>query len=261
MRDETGLDVFYELAPKVQAHELLVFLPQFKEFMRDDKSHVAYTLLQWLEEEFGPIAAKIEAMLAENKITYSTVWYLFKQGAKFYGWDEASGCKIGSEVISFEYKSTMFFSFFQIVGQVVQSNGGQFVNHTKQFRIMEFKGAKKLSDLPVVPMDDETLKALTARGEKFRDLAIVSIVTPWMRVSNARQGNHYRQFKGALFRQSWFNLTYFKADGRIMLDGASFRRMNPNYNHQDFVSGGRNSNYVDHLSDQVSKAYSFRVSQ
>jgi hypothetical protein len=41
----------------------------------------------------------------------------------------------------------------------VQSNGGQFVNHTKQFRIMEFKGAKKLSDLPVVPMDDETLKS------------------------------------------------------------------------------------------------------
>ncbi len=41
-----------------------------------------------------------------------------------------------------------------------------------------------------------------------------------------------------------------------MLDGASFRRMNPNYNHQDFVSGGRNSNYVDHLSDQVRRGTS-----
>jgi DNA polymerase III delta prime subunit len=120
----------------------------------------------------------------------------------------------------------MMFSFFSMQINCFVADGQHFYSYTHEFTISEFKGLKKLKDLPIRLLDEETKENLTRRGRVFRDLGL---------------GAHYKHYKGNLTRASWFGPSYFKSDGRVMVDGGSFRRMNPNYANDVFRSGSRNN--------------------
>jgi len=68
----------------------------------------------------------------------------------------------------------------------------------------------------------------------------------------SEKNSHYMSYNGTIYRRSLWSMTLFKADGRIMIDGSSFRRMNPNYKHPDFVgsSVSTNQNALESVSEK-----------
>jgi len=70
-----------------------------------------------------------------------------------------------------------------------------------------------LVDLPLVPLSAEMRTRLEARGRLFAQVG---------------KGCYYKAYKGVMDWQGW-RMNLIKADGRVMVDGASFNRMNPNY--------------------------------
>jgi len=129
----------------------------------------------------------------------------------------------------------LFSEIFVVIGSVIQSNGSKLLSSSKTFIIPSYNGTRKISDLPIKLMNDDTYKELTQRGRKFLQLGI---------------GTHHMSYTGNLFRKSWYSCTYFRADGRVMVDGSSFRRMNPNYRHEDY-SGSQAPNSQNNVIDTI----------
>ena len=63
-------------------------------------------------------------------------------------------------------------------------------------------------------MTDDMLQVLEARGKVFKEVAT---------------GHHYKQYSGFMLLQKAWGSTLYKADGRIMVDIATFERMHPDY--------------------------------
>jgi len=95
----------------------------------------------------------------------------------------------------------------------------------------------KIKTLPIQLMDPDTEQRLHDRGKIFVELG---------------KSANYMSYTGTIYRKSLWSLTLFKADGRIMIDGSSFRRMNPNYKHQDFVGShvSTNQNALESVSEK-----------
>jgi len=105
-------------------------------------------------------------------------------------------------------------SFFLVDGEVVKSNGERFYTENHTFVVAQYKGVRKISELPVRPMDEKSLQILIKRGKTFNRIA---------------KGHNYLSYKGAMLWKEKFYRTSWKADGRIMIDCNSFNRMNPTY--------------------------------
>lgn len=223
LRGEIASEELYEQQPRLKAYELLVCLNQLKERLNEDYStpeeSPLYELIKVLDEEYGDLTKKLDSMIAEGYITFQYLWYYFKKGTHVWGYEQSTEGKLGVEVISSQYRSFMMFTFFSISGYAFISDGQRIYQHTHEFTIAEFKGMRKITDLPVRLLDEKTRVELIERGKLWKRVAI---------------GTHYMQYKGNIIRKHWFGSNYFKADGRVMVDGANFRRLNPNYENDAF---------------------------
>lgn len=245
LRQETGgvISQLYEGEPQIAPHQLLASLPQLKDRAEIlGKEHPLGLLVDWLKNEYAKLTQSLESMVSEGFITFSALWYLFPKGSKVYTYESASNCKVGTEVSSFQYKSTIFSEIFVLNGNVLQATGTEFINVQKSFFITEFTGARKISDLSVKLMDKHTFEELTKRGKMFSQIG---------------NGAHHMSFSGTIFRKSWWGVTFFNAEGRVIVDGQSFSRMNPNYRHEDY-SGGKSKNNSG-VGELVSDANYFKT--
>ncbi|CAG8553182.1 11208_t:CDS:10, partial [Racocetra fulgida] len=93
----------------------------------------------------------------------------------------------------------------------------KFMNSVRSWHISHFIGVLSIDQLPVVPLKEECemRDELVKRGKNFEKYAL---------------GAHYLRYSGKFFRQSWCGNTYYKGDGRIMIDTATFCLIDPNYN-------------------------------
>ncbi|KAF0535878.1 P-loop containing nucleoside triphosphate hydrolase protein [Gigaspora margarita] len=222
----------YNVNPKISAHELFTILPQLRTFVGQDPQETYQEfsdqvppsdnqinspikqLVDWLEKEFDSTLKQINNMTDKSEISYKHLWYLFPNETQIYA--ELHGKVCGARVKRCEYKSYGSTQLFIVTGEIIDSNGYEFVNVTKNWYIDHFVGVLNIDKLPVVPLQKEcTLRdELVKRGKKFEMLAI---------------GPHYLRYFGKFFRQSWFGPTYYKGDGRIMIDASTFGLTNPNY--------------------------------
>ncbi|CAG8809160.1 31124_t:CDS:2 [Gigaspora margarita] len=141
---------------------------------------------------------------------------LYNVNPKTQIYAQLHGKVCGARVKRCEYKSYGSTQLFIVTGEIIDSNGYEFVNVTKNWYIDHFVGVLNIDKLPVVPLQKECAlrDELVKRGKKFEMLAI---------------GPHYLRYSGKFFRQSWFGPTYYKGDGRIMIDASTFGLTNPNY--------------------------------
>eukprot|EP01027_Heterolobosea_sp_BB2_P003545 GEZU01005360.1.p1 GENE.GEZU01005360.1~~GEZU01005360.1.p1 ORF type:complete len:735 (+),score=308.55 GEZU01005360.1:187-2391(+) len=233
----------YATTPKLEANELLPYLPDMKKAHGIETNDIEFglgaqnncrrlrpirrvlspedeaktpmrKLIDFLIQEFKEVTDKMDRMIKEGEISYNYLWYLFKKNTEFYGWCRDSKKKMGSKVERTEYYKSMFYNAFFVYGTIIDSNGQKFLNSTHRFAIGEFVGTKKIDELPITPMDPETKAMLTERGRKFTQVAI---------------GAKYLHHTGTIYRKNWFFTNRYKADGRVMVDASSFARMNPDY--------------------------------
>lgn len=212
------IDELYEEEPTLPSEYLFQNLNALKHikarYHRNPEHKAAIeALINFLDSEFENEAKKIEAMLKDGKISYHYLWYLFKKGDEALGYFDEE--MIGGIVESTKYISSMFGGdSFLVNMKVVKVESGSFIEPNVDFKIPSFSGVKKVTDLVVRPLDKKSKKILTKRGELFAKIGT---------------GANYLEYQGHVSYREFWNTRVYKADGRMMLDDASFGRMNPDY--------------------------------
>lgn len=240
-----GIDeeVFFDKTPKLEGNQIIGYLPQIKEIIiarsnsitdKNLRSTISLrTLMKFLEQEFEGITKRIENSLANGEIGYSQLWYIFQKGKEILGTEE--NAIIGAKITSTGYTNSTFGSKFVISGQVILTDGKEFKINEITLSISEYKDMKKIKNLEVQPLDQETKLKLQERGKLFKTIGI---------------GCHYFNYKGNLIRKHWFYTNFFKADGRVMIDEMSFTRMNPEY-PKVFGQKRNNNNVIENIPDEL----------
>lgn len=222
-------DSMYENNARVLLEEFLPYIESMKQ-ARNYKKQLK-PLLDTLDERKGEYSDKADHLLEKGQTSYDSLWLLFKSGKKIIVRD--GDMTHGGKIVSSGYKSSFFFKYFEVRYNVIQSNGKDFYSLQKSADIVAFKGIKDLQDLhvQVLEMDSDDYKMLTERGAKFRE---------WGRKSEEEKAP-YLAYHGTIQRVNWWRTTYYKADGRVMIDPQMMRHMDPNYREYCYDNNGRNT--------------------
>ncbi|RIA96186.1 P-loop containing nucleoside triphosphate hydrolase protein [Glomus cerebriforme] len=213
----------YEQKPKVPAYGLFLILPELKKAVENKNLK---SLVELIEKEYDTKICEIKEMVDNNVISFKNLFYLFTKGQHVRAvWNE---CIIGAKIIDATYFGTFCGEYMNINAEIIDSDGISFIHGTKSFNIEEWEGVFEIEKLPVVPLPKESpiRDNLIARGKKFIKYAI---------------GPHYLQYSGNMFRKTWFGITNFKSDGRVMIDAVSFSKINPSYNMETAKNFNRGS--------------------
>ncbi|KAF9693412.1 hypothetical protein EKO04_008637 [Ascochyta lentis] len=178
-------------------------------------------LLGYIDEDYAATRKALKPLLKAGTITYDLCWALFKPGTiaytPTYGNKDDPRCfKVDQ---CFEYESWLSGAKSWIIdGRYLEYDGKVFGLGDHQAEIKAFKGHRKITSLVAYPLkyhkDPKGVrKQLIERGKKFVAL----------------QGMSYRLQKGIAYMKVKNIIAKFNINGRVMVDPAIFRRIQPNY--------------------------------
>ncbi|EMD93836.1 hypothetical protein COCC4DRAFT_76131 [Bipolaris maydis ATCC 48331] len=178
-------------------------------------------LLSYVDEDFGATRKALKPMVKAGTITYDLVWALFKPNTiaftpTYNNKDDARCFRVGT---AYETENWLTgIKSWCVDGKYLEYDGKSFGLGEHEVSIQAFKGHKKITGLAAYPLkyhkDAKGIKKqLVERGKKFVAL----------------QGMNYRVQKGIAYMKHKNSIVRFIVNGRVMIDPAMFRRMNPNY--------------------------------
>ncbi|KAJ7047085.1 P-loop containing nucleoside triphosphate hydrolase protein [Mycena alexandri] len=180
------------------------------------------TALQFIEEDYAATIGDFD-LLAHNEISYDLLWVLFPPNTHIYRYHPYTEQHQILLARSFEYSQRRDHSYYAKVScDVLHRDGIAFGYAREILEIDAFRGARKILDLPLFPLDyypkkQEICDFTTKRGRKYLGLAAHSyneISGPAMREERNEQWQ-VRRFK-------------FSTHGRLMIDPVAFRLYEPN---------------------------------
>ncbi|KAI9816257.1 MAG: hypothetical protein M1827_001858 [Pycnora praestabilis] len=211
--------------------ELRTHLKSFKAKLRTEKKKKAKKVLiqkqkhlkilvKYLDKDYAETKKTLYPLLESNLITFELLWALFKPNTIAYTPTYGNTDEPRAFKIEYATKECSFMrgTWYNIEGRYLEYDGKSFGMGQMEVTVDQFKGARKITGLSCYPMkyhkDQEALKAkLIARGRKFVDL----------------KGMNYRFHKGMAFYKRKKSIIKVNINGRIMVDPAIHRRINPNY--------------------------------
>ncbi|RPA92234.1 hypothetical protein L873DRAFT_1710824 [Choiromyces venosus 120613-1] len=206
-------------------------------------------LIDYLNTDYAGVKATLYPLLANSMITFDLLWALLKPNAMMYttcaGSNEPRGFKL-----EYAQKESSFMrgKWWGIEGKYLEYAGkegkasessneiGGFGWGTIMVDIDYFKGARKISSLSCYPLEyrkdrDTMTETLIERGRKFVSL----------------RGMQYKMHNGLAFMKKKRQYAKVHVKGRIMIDSATFRRINPNY----LISSVKSRNNDEEDDNQV----------
>lgn len=140
----------------------------------DAKAAAVKVLVKYLDKDYADVKKTLYPLLAEGRITFDLLWFLFKSGEIIY-------CPVYStpdlpRAFKVEYatKETSFMkgTWMEVEGKYLEYDGKNFGMGTMEVEIEAFKNARLITSLPCYPIkyhaDLEGLKKeLIERGKKF----------------------------------------------------------------------------------------------
>lgn len=177
-------------------------------------------LVKYLDKDYAETKNALYPLLDNNTITYDLLWALFKPNTIAYTQTYGTPDEPRAFKIEYATKESSFMrgQWYSIEGRYLEYDGKSFGMGTMSAEVDHFKGPRKISSLACYPLkyhrDPEALQAqLIERGKKFVSL----------------QGMNYRFHKGMAFVKRKRSIIKVNINGRIMVDPALHRRINPNY--------------------------------
>lgn len=177
-------------------------------------------LLRYIDEDYEEIRKTLKPMLKAGTITYNLVWALFKPNTIAYTPTYGNKDDPRCFKVDYCYEEEDWFGNkkWNIEGRYLEYDGKVFGLGDYFLQIQAFKGPKKITSLAAHPLsfhkDPEGLREqLIERGKKFVAL----------------QGMNYRFHDGLGYMKVKRSVAKFNLNGRVMVDPAIFRRVNPNY--------------------------------
>ena len=222
----------------VDPNMLFLYLEESRQYMKDQKQlsktekkrkakKVAETkaahlkvLVKYLDTDYAETKKTLYPLLESNMITFEYLWALFKPNTIVYtstygNQDEPRAFKV--EYATKEY-SFMRGEWYCIEGRYLEYDGKSFGMGGMEVNVESFKGARKITSLACYPLkyhrETDTIRTdLIERGRKFVAL----------------KGMNYRFHRGMAFFKKKRSVIKVNINGRVMIDPAIHRRINPNY--------------------------------
>ncbi|KAK2748624.1 hypothetical protein FQN55_004177 [Onygenales sp. PD_40] len=184
------------------------------------KSAHLKVLIKYLDQDYAETKKTLYPLLESNTITFDLLWALFKPNTIAYTPTYSAPDEPRAFKIEYATKESSFMKgqWYCIEGRYLEYDGKSFGMGTMAADVEAFKGPRKISSLACYPLkyhrDPEGVKAkLIERGKKFVSL----------------QGMNYRFHKGMAFYKKRRSVIKVNINGRVMIDPAIHRRINPNY--------------------------------
>ncbi|KAL8947494.1 MAG: hypothetical protein Q9222_006231 [Ikaeria aurantiellina] len=229
---------FAEETPIVDPNMLFLYLEELRTHMKELKSqsksekkkkvrkaaarkhsHVK-VLIKYLDKDYAETKKTLYPLLESNTITFDLLWALFKSNEIAYCPTYSNPDEPRAFKIEYATKENSFMkgTWYNIEGRYLEYDGKQFGMGTMEVEVEQFKGPRKISSLACYPLkyhkEADALKAkLIERGKKFVAL----------------KGMNYRFHKGMGFYKKKRQVIKVNINGRVMVDPAIHRRINPNY--------------------------------
>ncbi|KAL8957914.1 MAG: hypothetical protein Q9193_004926 [Seirophora villosa] len=229
---------FAEETPVIDPNMLFLYLEELRSHMKELKSqsksekkkkakkaaalkysHVK-VLIKYLDKDYAETKKTLYPLLESNTITFDLLWALFKSNEIAYCPTYSNPDEPRAFKIEYATKENSFMkgTWYNIEGRYLEYDGKQFGMGTMEVEVEQFKGPRKISSLACYPLkyhkDADVLKAkLIERGRKFVAL----------------KGMNYRFHKGMGFYKKKRQVIKVNINGRVMVDPAIHRRINPNY--------------------------------
>ncbi|KAJ9200595.1 hypothetical protein DTO164E3_1353 [Paecilomyces variotii] len=237
MNGVKGVSLVQETAA-VDPNMLFLYLEETRQYMKDlraiaksrkkkkerkqaqTKADHLKVLVKYMDKDYAETKKTLYPLLDANMITFDLLWALYKPNSIAYtstygDVDEPRAFKI--EYASKE-SSFMRGQWYSVEGRYLEYDGKSFGMGTMSADVGAFKGARKITSLACYPLkyhrDSEAIKQkLIERGKKFASLT----------------GMNYRFHKGMAFYKKRGSIIKVNINGRVMVDPATHRRINPNY--------------------------------
>jgi len=187
----------------------------------DDKKKQLKVLIKYLDTDYDKIKSSLNPMLRNGLITFDLLWALWKPGTLAYSstYGNLDMPRVFKVEAAERHATIHKGEFYYLDGKYFEFDGKRFgFGHVSE-EIPEFKGARKITSLPCYPLsycaDEAKVRdRLVERGRKFVTLS----------------GMHYKAYNGMAFMKRKKAIIRFNVqNSRIMIDPATFRRINPNY--------------------------------
>ena len=220
-------------------------------------------LLGYLDEDYSETKRTLYPLIESNLITFDLLWTLFKPNTVAYTTTYGNNDEPRAFKIDCAYKECSFQrgTWYRISGRYLEYDGKAFGMGTLDVDVDSFKGAAKITGLSTYPLrfhrDQTAIRhQLIERGRKFVAL----------------QGMHYRYHQGMAFYKKKRAIVKVNINGRVMVDSAIYRRLNPNYpispvqeddeddeNQGDEDSDDQSCSCCGHSSDGEAEQIDFEV--
>jgi hypothetical protein len=178
------------------------------------------TLVKYLDDDYADTKRTLYPLLAAGNITFELLWALYRPNdiavTSCYGaWDEPRCFKIDYAI---KNSSMMRGEWYCVEGKYMEYDGKNFGFGNFEANVEAFKGPRKITSLSCYPLKYHkdpagVKKQIIERGRQFVNL----------------EGMQYRFHKGLGFHKKKKQVLKIHVNGRIMVDPATFRRINPNY--------------------------------
>ncbi|KAK5721385.1 hypothetical protein LTR17_014596 [Elasticomyces elasticus] len=178
-------------------------------------------LVKYVDKDFKDAKKRIYPLLESGSIEFDLLWALFKPNDivvfSTYGvWDEPRCFRVSS-VTQCETKKRG--KWYSVEGRYLEYDGKEFGWAELEIEIKQFKGPRAIASLSIYPL----------KYHKDRDSVMDKIITRGKRFI-ALDRMQYKYHHGIAFHKDpKKGVARFNVNGRIMIDSATFRRINPNY--------------------------------
>ncbi|KGO67983.1 ATPase, AAA-type, core [Penicillium italicum] len=223
----------------VDPNMLFLYLEETRQYMKDLKkqsrsekkkkarkaaavkaSHLK-VLIKYLDTDYADTKKTLYPLLEANTITFDLLWALYKPNTIAYTPTYGSTDEPRAFKIEYAVKESSFMKgqWYSVDGRYLEYDGKDYGFGTMSAEVDAFKGARKITSLACYPLkyhrDAEGLRArLIERGKRFVSL----------------RGMNYRFHKGmAFYKKKRSLIIKVNINGRVMIDPAIHRRINPNY--------------------------------
>ncbi|KAH7326843.1 P-loop containing nucleoside triphosphate hydrolase protein [Rhizoctonia solani] len=170
---------------------------------------------EFIMDEFHKVQEKLGKLTADGMISWKLLWAFLRRGQRLETVHASTGEKTGFIMTGWDYDTDRNGKpVFEIYGRWLEWTGHRYAEQSITRRIPEFAGLKKAAELSVRHLSDESSEELMTRGRAYAKYA----------------GIHHLNYSSNIIQGD----RKLRAEGRLMVDVASFRRMNPNADRWDY---------------------------
>lgn len=219
--------ILFHYYKEIQAYVKKTLKPQLKRIKKKSErkqveQQIAQCklLLKYIDEDYEEVRRTLKPMLKAGTITYNLVWALFKPNTIAYTPTYGNKDDPRCFKVDYCYEEEDWFGNkkWNIEGRYLEYDGKVFGLGDHFVQIASFKGHRKIANLAAYPLSDHKdsdalREQLIERGKKFIAL----------------QGQNYRVQSGLGYMKVKRSVAKFNINGRVMVDPATFRRINANY--------------------------------